>query len=225
MAKAYRIEYFDYIMSKVGKVDPRFKEYLEEASYEKWSQCHSPVNRGRIMTSNIVECINGCLVEVRELPIIGFLEEFRILFATWNCKNREIASYTNTTPGRRFQEILAENGVISLRMMVKAAGSYMYYVYESGRRYIIDIDHDMCNYFRPSTIVKTYELLIVLMPDVKDCNIPEFVDAEEVLPLKYKRPLGRPKKGRHSKSSESLTESSNHCDKCGCEGHSRRTCD
>lgn len=41
MTKAYRKEDFDYIMSKVGKVDPKVKEYLEEAGYDKWSRCHS----------------------------------------------------------------------------------------------------------------------------------------------------------------------------------------
>ncbi|XP_016576534.1 uncharacterized protein LOC107874196 [Capsicum annuum] len=187
-------------MSKVGKIDPRVKEYLEEAGYDKWSRCHSPVNRDRMMTSNITECINGCLVEARVLPILGFLEEVRILSATWNCKNSEITSYTNTTLGRRFQEILTDNGVKSLRMT--AAGSYLYCVYESGRRYIIDIDrgtYNCCRYqideilcahaiailksinvdgkeygrycselYRPNTIVKTYELPIVPMPDMKD---------------------------------------------------------
>ncbi|XP_047262895.1 uncharacterized protein LOC107876479 [Capsicum annuum] len=194
MTKAYRKEDFDYIMSKVGKVDPRVKEYLDEAGYEKWSRCHAPVNRGRMMTSNIAECINGCLVKVRVLPILGFLEEVRILFAAWNCKNSEIASYTNTTLGRRFQEILTHNGVKSLRMTT--TGSYLYCVYESGRRYIVDIERDTCScyryqideilcahaiavlksinidvkeygryyseLYRPNTIVKMYELPIIL---------------------------------------------------------------
>ncbi|XP_047251584.1 uncharacterized protein LOC124886702 [Capsicum annuum] len=204
MAKAYRIEDFDYIMSKVGKVNPKVKEYLEEAGYEKWSLCHSPINRGRMMTSNIVECITVALVEARELPILGFLEKFRILFDVWNCKNSEIASYTNTTLGRRFQKILTDNRVKALRMTVKAVGSYLYCVYESGRRYIIDIDHGTCNYgwyqideipcahaiiilksknidvkeygryclelYIPNTIVKTYELLVVPILDMKDWN-------------------------------------------------------
>ncbi|XP_016582010.2 uncharacterized protein LOC107879490 [Capsicum annuum] len=147
-------------MSKVAKVDQRVKEYLEKTGYEKWARCHSPVNRARMMTSNIAECINGCLVEVRKLPILDFLEEVRILFAAWNCKNNEIASYTNTTLGRRFEEILTHNGVKSLRMTVKPAG-------------------------RPQTIVKTYKLPIVSMPDKKDWNVPCFVDDEEVLPPKY----------------------------------------
>ncbi|XP_016541062.2 uncharacterized protein LOC107841736 [Capsicum annuum] len=257
MAKAYRKEDFDYIMSKVGKVDPRVKEYLKEPGYEKWSRCHAPVNRGRMMTSNIAECINGCLVEARVLPILGFLEEVRILFAAWNCKNSEIASYTNTPLGRRFQEILTDNGVKSLRMTVKATGNYLYCVYESRRRYIVDIEHGTCSCCRyqideilcahaiailksinidvkeygryyselyyPNTIVKTYELPIIPMSDMKYWIVPDFVDADEVLLPKYRRPPGRPKKGRHLKSSESLI-SSNHCGKCGRAGHNRRKC-
>ncbi|KAM3359161.1 hypothetical protein P3S68_022094 [Capsicum galapagoense] len=180
MAKAYRKEDFDYIMSKVAKVDQRVKEYLEDAG---------------------------------ELPILGFLEEVRILFSAWNCKNNEIASYTNTTLGRRFEEILTLNEVKALRMTVKPAGSYLYCVYESGRRYIIDIERDTCNcdryqideipcpheiavlksknedvkdygrycseLYRPNTIVKIYELPIVLMPEKKDWNVPVFVDDEK----------------------------------------------
>ncbi|XP_047266772.1 uncharacterized protein LOC124897659 [Capsicum annuum] len=189
-------------MSKVDKVDQRVEKYLEEARYEKWDRCHSPVNRGRMMTSHIAECINGCLVEARKLPILGFLEEVRILFVAWNCKNNEIASYTNTTLGRKFEEILTLNGVKSLRMTVKPAGSYLYCVYDSGWRHIVDIERGTCNcgryqidkipcphgisvlksknvdvknygrycskLYMPQTIVKTYELLIVPMPDKKD---------------------------------------------------------
>ncbi|XP_016558325.2 uncharacterized protein LOC107858117 [Capsicum annuum] len=223
MAKAYRKEDFDYIMSKIGKVDPRVKEYLKEAGYEKWSRCHAPVNRGRMMTSNIAECINGCLVEVRVLPILGFLEEVRILFSAWNCKNSEIASYTNTTLGRRFQEILTDNGVKSLWMTVKAAGSYLYCVYESGRRYIIDIERGTCSYCRYQIDEISFAHAIVVLKNMKDWIEPDFVDADEVLPPKYRRPPGRSKKGRHLKSSKSLTSSS-HCGKCERAGHNRRTC-
>ncbi|XP_047257538.1 uncharacterized protein LOC107849256 [Capsicum annuum] len=158
MAKAYRKEDFEYIMSKVAKIDQRVKEYLEDAGYEKWSRCHSPVNRSRMMTSNIDECINGFLVEARKLSILGFLKEVRILFVAWNGKKNEIASSTNTTLERRFEEILTLNRVKALWMTVKPAA---------------------------------------------------FVDDEEVLPPKYRRPPGSPKKERHLKLSESLSSSSN----------------
>ncbi|XP_015159970.1 uncharacterized protein [Solanum tuberosum] len=63
MAKAYRKEDFDKLIAKVVKIDNRVKMYLEDVGYEKWSRVHATVNRGRMMTSNITECINGCLVE------------------------------------------------------------------------------------------------------------------------------------------------------------------
>ncbi|KAH0732048.1 hypothetical protein KY289_003236 [Solanum tuberosum] len=78
MAKAYRKDDFDKLMAKVDKVDHRVKEYLEDAGYEKWSRVHSTVNRGRMMTSNIAECINGCLVEARQLSRLEFYLIFNI---------------------------------------------------------------------------------------------------------------------------------------------------
>ncbi|XP_016582059.2 uncharacterized protein LOC107879549 [Capsicum annuum] len=243
MAKAYRKDDFEYFMAKIEKADPRVKKYLLEAGYEKWSRCHSPVNRGRMMTSNIDECINDCLVEARRLPIYGFLEEVRILVGSWNCKNSEITSYKSTTLGYRFEEMLTLNGVKALRMTVKTSSTYIYSVYESGRRYIIDLENGLCNcarfqidqipcahaifvlkskhvkdfgdycleYYKPNTLVKTYEVSIVSMPDKKDWDVPNSVDEEEVLPPLYKIHSGRPKKGRKKKSCETLYSSTNRC--------------
>lgn len=118
MAKAYRKKDFEKLMAKVEKVDDRVKKYLEEAGYERWSRSHATVNRGRMMTSNIAECINGCLVDARQLPVLDFLEEARILFGSWNCKNREIASYTKETLGRKFEEILIINASKCSKMKV-----------------------------------------------------------------------------------------------------------
>lgn len=61
MTKTYRKKDFDQLMAKVEMVDHRVKEYLEGARYGKWSRVHLTVNRGRMMTSNIAECINNCL--------------------------------------------------------------------------------------------------------------------------------------------------------------------
>ena len=58
-------------MAKLDKIDGR-KKKLQDAGYERWARSHATVNRGRMMTSNIAECINGCLVDVRQLPIIDF---------------------------------------------------------------------------------------------------------------------------------------------------------
>ena len=65
MAKTYRKDDFEKLMAKLDKIDGRVKKYLQDAGYERWSRSHATVNRGRMMTSNIAECINGCLVDAR----------------------------------------------------------------------------------------------------------------------------------------------------------------
>ncbi|XP_027769904.1 protein FAR-RED IMPAIRED RESPONSE 1-like isoform X2 [Solanum pennellii] len=256
MAKAYRKEDFDKLMAKVVKVDHRVKDYLEEAGYEKWSRVHSTINRGRMMTSNIAECINGCLVDARKLTIIDFLEEARLLFGSWNYKNREIASYTKDTLGRRFEEILIVNASKSSKMKVVPSSEYIFTVHEAGKRYIVCLERKTCtcgrfqhdeipcahaiavlkhknvtnlhpycsDYYKPYALEKTYEVVMVPMPDKDDWNVPEYVLDEIVRPPRYRRLAGRPRKRRKKNADEKITVNNNCCGQCGQEGHNRRTC-
>lgn len=105
-------------MNEAGNVDQRVKVYLENVDFKKWARVYAPVNRGRIMTSNIVECINKKLKEARELPIIDFLKQTKKLFGTLNYKNNEKVSYTNTSLGKRFEDILHLNISKSSRLNV-----------------------------------------------------------------------------------------------------------
>ncbi|KAH0766132.1 hypothetical protein KY285_002003 [Solanum tuberosum] len=65
MAKAYRKDDFEKLMVKVETIYGRVKKYLQDAGYERWARSHGTVNRGRMITSNIAKCINGCLVDAR----------------------------------------------------------------------------------------------------------------------------------------------------------------
>ncbi|XP_016465291.1 uncharacterized protein LOC107788148 [Nicotiana tabacum] len=60
---------------------------------------------------------------------------------------------------------------------------------------------DFCSdYYKPKFVVMTYEVLVYPLPDRKEWNIPAHVADEVVLPPKWKRPPGRPKKKRISPS-------------------------
>ncbi|KAH0635986.1 hypothetical protein KY285_035670 [Solanum tuberosum] len=98
-----------------------------------------------MMTSNIAECINGYLVEARQLSILEFLEEVRILFGSWHCKNREIAFYTKDTLGRRFEELLIINASKSSKMKVVPSSEFTFSIYEAGRRYIVCLERKVCS--------------------------------------------------------------------------------
>ncbi|KAH0776309.1 hypothetical protein KY290_007720 [Solanum tuberosum] len=243
-------------MAKVEKVDVRVKKYLEEVGYEMWSRSHATMNWGRMMTSDIVECINGCLVEAQQLPVLDFLEEARILFDSWNCKNREIASYRKETLGRKFEEILIINVSICAKMKVVAFSEFIFSVYEGGIRYIVCLERKNCScgrfqydeipcahamavfkkkyikdvhpycsdYHKPDALANTYAVSMESMPDKSDWTVPESVLEEVVLPPRYKKMPGRPRKKRKKNADEKLTANTNCCGQYGQEGHNRRTC-
>ncbi|KAH0677249.1 hypothetical protein KY290_026417 [Solanum tuberosum] len=224
-----------------------------ESILKSWTRSHAIVNRGRMMTSNIAECINGCVVDAQQLPIIDFLEEVRILFGTWNCKNREIASYTKETLGRRFEEILIINASKCVKMKVVAPSEYIFAVYEGAIRYIECLERKTCScgrfqhdeipcahaitvlkkknikdvhpycfdYYKHDALTNTYALPIEPMLDKSDWIAPESVLEEVVLPPRYKKMLGRPRKKRKKNPDEKITTNTN-C--CGQECHNRRTC-
>ncbi|XP_070054722.1 uncharacterized protein [Nicotiana tomentosiformis] len=79
MAKAYTVVKFDYHMAEVERIDKRFKDYLINVGYERWSRAHSTVNRTLTMTSNIAESINATLKAAREPPVLPLLEYIRQL--------------------------------------------------------------------------------------------------------------------------------------------------
>ncbi|XP_047268197.1 uncharacterized protein LOC124898608 [Capsicum annuum] len=150
----------------------------------------------------------------------------------------------------RTSELLLESTIIS------ASSTYVYSVYDDGRKYIVCLDRKTCTYGRfqwdeiacehtiavlkskyvvdmkpycsefyyPKTLRKTNEESMFPMPGKKDWIVPQEVMDEVVLPPKYKRQPGRPKKSRHKKSSETMTSSSNCCGRCGFPSHNRRTC-
>ncbi|XP_070006051.1 uncharacterized protein [Nicotiana sylvestris] len=228
MAKAYTQVEFDSLMEKVEKVDISVKEYLELAGYEKWARLYAPVNRGWTMTSNIAESINASLVSTRELPIYNFLEEVRKMFGRWNCSNRKEATQTYTTLGNIYQEMLTLNKAMSTRMTVVPSTEYLDTVTDEGRNYISKflMPEDYCsNYYKPNSVVMTYDVPVYPLPDRNEWNIPAHVAEEVVLPPKWKRPLERPKKKRDKPFSELMQPKNQHsCSIYGQGGHNKRTC-
>ncbi|XP_060178121.1 uncharacterized protein LOC132608065 [Lycium barbarum] len=97
------------------------------------------------MTSNIAESINSALVQARELPIFDFLEEVRIMFGRWNFTNRQNGSYTFTTLGKKFNEMLTINERKSARMTVIPSTEYVHTVIDEGRRFIVCIQKKTCS--------------------------------------------------------------------------------
>ncbi|XP_060200499.1 uncharacterized protein LOC132628752 [Lycium barbarum] len=203
MAKAYTQDDFDELMGKVQKVDMRVAEYLESAGRDKWARLYAFVNRGWTMTSNIAECINRHLLAARELPIYDFLKEVRRMFGRWNYNNRRNGTYTFST----LDEIPCPHAWAVIKKKNLVAEDYY------------------SDLFKPETVLKTYDIPVDPLPDEREWNIPKNILEDVVLPPRYKRPPGRPKKRRDKPLSELLFGKSRHaCSTCGQLGHNRRSC-
>ncbi|XP_016499822.1 uncharacterized protein LOC107818341 [Nicotiana tabacum] len=81
------------------------------------------------------------------------------------------------------------------------------------------------NYYKPNSVVMTYDVSVIPLPDRNDWNIPAHVAEEVVLPPKWKRPPGMPNKKHDKPFSELLQPKNQHpCSVCGHGGHNKRTC-
>ncbi|XP_004237629.2 uncharacterized protein [Solanum lycopersicum] len=224
MAKAYKQSEFDELMEKVEQVDVRVKNYLESADYEKWARVYATINRGMVMTSNIVECINSCLFKARELSVYNFLEAARQMFARWNLKNHTSASHTFTTLCGRPHEMLVANEEASLRMKVVPSNNYVFSVHHEGRTFIVCLENKTCtckrfqideipcshawtvlkkkhfDVYKPSNLLNTYSIPIRPLPDQNDWNVPGYIKDQIVQPPNHKKLPGRPSKKYRDKT-------------------------
>ncbi|KAM3309327.1 hypothetical protein P3S67_011071 [Capsicum chacoense] len=92
-------------------------------------------------------------------------------------------------------------------------------------KHVVDMKPYCSEFYYPEILRKTYEEESMFsMLNKKDWIVPQEVMDEVVLPPKYKRLPGKPKKNRNKKSSETLKSNNNYCGRCGYEGHNRRTC-
>ncbi|XP_049353825.1 protein FAR1-RELATED SEQUENCE 4-like [Solanum verrucosum] len=74
LAKAYTVQEFDELMTRMDQINPKYCAYLQKAKYEKWSRAHSPVKRTWTLTSNIAESLNNAILVGRRLPVVPLLE-------------------------------------------------------------------------------------------------------------------------------------------------------
>ncbi|XP_015166931.1 uncharacterized protein [Solanum tuberosum] len=221
MKSAYRKKDFDKLMAKVVKVDHRVKDYLEDAGYEKWSRVHSLVNRGRMMTSNIAECINGCLVDARRLTNSWKKLDFYLVVGTVVPSSEYIFSVYEA--GRRY--------IVCLERKSCTCGKFQqdeihcaHTIAVLKHKNVKDMHPYCSDYYKSEALAKTYKAAMVLMPDKENWTVPDYVLDEIVLPPRYRRLAGRPRKRRKKNVDEKITVNKNSCGQCGQEGHNKRTC-
>ncbi|KAH0724924.1 hypothetical protein KY284_000789 [Solanum tuberosum] len=122
----------------------------------------------------------------------------------------EIASYTNDTLGRRFEEVLIINDFKSSNMKAVPSSEFIFSFYEAGRRYIVCLERKVCSYgrFQLDEIPCAHAIAVL-----KDKNVTDMYSyccdyyKSDAIAKTYEIPIVP-----------------NCCGRCGQEGHSRKTC-
>ncbi|XP_049399701.1 uncharacterized protein LOC125863719 [Solanum stenotomum] len=151
-------------MAKVVKVDNRVKMYLEDDGYKKWSRVLATVNRGRMMTSNIVEWGNLCL-----FPYVKYH-----VYAV-GCR------LANVVPSTEFIYSVYEGGrryIVCLERKNCNCGRFQldeipcaHTIAVMKKKNIIDIHPYYSDYYKPAALANTYEVSMVPMPDREDWTV------------------------------------------------------
>ncbi|KAK3225438.1 hypothetical protein Dsin_005300 [Dipteronia sinensis] len=76
---AYRIEDFDHAMAELKETYCKVYDELLGTRVEKFSRVHIPRKKYFLMTNNIDESINSCLLAVQKLPTIAVDSDFWIM--------------------------------------------------------------------------------------------------------------------------------------------------
>ncbi|KAK2647997.1 hypothetical protein Ddye_015486 [Dipteronia dyeriana] len=94
---AFRVVEFDSLMVKMKSIHSKVHDELVEVGIQKFSLVHCPRKRYHMITINIAESMNSCLLVIQKLPIISIAEFIRDLLQRWfhnhRCNARETPTF------------------------------------------------------------------------------------------------------------------------------------
>ncbi|KAK3204326.1 hypothetical protein Dsin_018372 [Dipteronia sinensis] len=93
-AYADRVEEFNRLMAELKSIHPKVYDELVKVGIQKFSRVHSPRKRYHMMTTNIAESKNSCLLAIRKLPITSIAKFIRDLLQRWFHHRRSNAKET-----------------------------------------------------------------------------------------------------------------------------------
>ncbi|XP_050222652.2 uncharacterized protein LOC126672738 [Mercurialis annua] len=252
-ARAYTKEEFNTHMAEMSNVNPRVTAYLKDAGFERWAVSHSVNKRYNIMTSNTAESFNAAVNRARELPVTMLMEYLRNLVQRWSYKNRNIAKGTFTKLSSKYDVVLRQNYLDSLKIEVEPSNDVIYTVTENGDTSTVNIKEKSCtcNRYQEEMIPCKHAAAVL---NYKHQDPTEYCSkyftneamlatyAQTVYPVPKKEtwevtaevediivlpPIGRTKPGRPKKRRIKGAEeqkNQNKCSRCGYYGHNRKTC-
>ncbi|KAF9596723.1 hypothetical protein IFM89_012922 [Coptis chinensis] len=225
-AKCYTKTGFERAMEKLGTECSQAKDWFLKENVETWARSHfSHVTKCEHISNNFSESFNSWILELRDKPVVSFVDSYHILLMSFLYKRREKAKEWDS------------NGLVP--WVVKRIAELIEYIphydlAEStnelqcvkdlyGNRWTVNLSN-RSSYYWVSTYKQAYMGHIKPMPDPKDWPKPD--PNKYVFPPPYVRGIGRPKKNRRRDEDEGLkpNKKKRKCSKCKVDGHNAKTC-
>ncbi|XP_052171685.1 uncharacterized protein LOC127787667 [Diospyros lotus] len=227
----------DTYLVEIQSMHPQTHLTLVEAKLEKWSHVYSPRKRYSIMTTNIAESLNKCMMKARRLPITSAHEFLRHMLQKWFSDRRAVAARLETdvtsaavahinfvhdkTVDRGCRVVPIIHGNKYLVKHAKEGDGIVDIVARtcSCRKWDLDqlpclhaIAAGRCAYAPPINPLPNQSAWVILT-QVRGVIV--------LLPTQRRQP-SRPREGRIPSVRETRIRKS--CGKCGAQGHNRLSC-
>ncbi|KAL0219765.1 hypothetical protein P9112_005418 [Eukaryota sp. TZLM1-RC] len=140
-----KVEY-EKLLREMTLVSPAAANYIRNtAEPHHWVEYQFPGNRCGHVTSNIVECVNACIAEARQLPIVHMLESIRSMLARWFITRRTEARNLSSTIVCRANDILEQRLLQSRDLKAVELDQAKFEVRENGTVFTVNVDSNECS--------------------------------------------------------------------------------
>jgi hypothetical protein len=145
-AYVYRVDEFEREMAELKAIHRKVYDELVQAGIEKFSRAHSPKKRYHMMTTNIAESINSCLLAIRKLPITSIAEFIRDLLQRWFHDRRRNAREMPTFLSHYADQHIKQRVLTSQRCEVHPIDFHRFKVDDKWNKgTIVDLEQHSCS--------------------------------------------------------------------------------
>ncbi|CAL8996822.1 unnamed protein product [Prunus brigantina] len=264
IARATTVPWFHAEMTKMLQLSKPAHDWLIEKDPRHWSRAYfKSDSKCDMLMNNLCEAFNRSIMDARDKPILTMLERIRLYIMLLMAGRRVLCEKWHGQVGPRIRKILEKNKGKAQWCIPKAAGQNQFEVmHHSGRTFAVDLNAHSCSchawdlngipclhacaaiswfhgnpedfcdaVYKKEAYLRAYEPMIMPMTSQDQwmkVNLPP------LLPPKYHKQPGRPKKTRKQAVEEPKQPANPYklprygiplkCGNCSGEGHNRSSC-
>lgn len=140
----YRRDDCDRYLEQLAACNQRYYNDVMEIGLDKITRAYCPKNRYRMMSTQLAECMNSVLVDLRKLPIAALAEQIRDMMQKWFHKRRTFANRLRTDLTPEADNHIHTGVEASYKCIIQPISYHRYNVTENQNNSIVDIQAKTC---------------------------------------------------------------------------------